>query len=68
MGGQEAIQALLKVDPTAKAIVMSGYADDPVVVEHERHGFKAALAKPFQTDRLREILGRVMGPATSTED
>ncbi len=68
MGGQEAIQALLKVDPTAKAIVMSGYANDPVLLEYERHNFKAALAKPFQTDRLQEILSQLMGSATRAED
>ena len=47
VGGQEAIQALLKIDPAVKAIVMSGYANDPVVLEPERHGFKGVLAKPF---------------------
>ena len=62
VGGQEAIQALLEIDPGVKAIVMSGYADDPVVLEPERHGFKGVLAKPFESARLREILARVLGP------
>jgi PAS domain S-box-containing protein len=65
MGGQEAIQALLKIDPTVKAIVMSGYANDPVVLEPERHGFKGVLAKPFDSDRLRKVLARVMGPGST---
>lgn len=60
MGGEETIQALLQVDPTVKAIVMSGYANDPVLLEHERHGFKGALAKPFKSAKLQEMLGRVM--------
>jgi CheY-like chemotaxis protein len=65
MGGQETIQALLKIDPAVKAIAMSGYAHDPVILEPERHGFKGALAKPFERGKLREIISRVMGPGSS---
>jgi CheY-like chemotaxis protein len=61
MGGQETIQELLKLDPDVKAIAMSGYTLDPVIQEPERHGFKCALAKPFDVGALREILSRVMG-------
>jgi CheY-like chemotaxis protein len=60
MGGQEAIQALLEIDPDVKAIAMSGYIDSPVILEPERHGFKAALEKPFDAGKLQEILSRVM--------
>ena len=60
MGGEETIQELLQADPTVKAIVMSGYANDPVLLEHERHGFKGALAKPFKSAKLQEMLARVM--------
>jgi two-component system, cell cycle sensor histidine kinase and response regulator CckA len=62
MGGQEAIQALLKIDPAVKAIVMSGYSSDPVVLEPERHGFQGVVAKPFDRAKLQEILSQVMGP------
>jgi signal transduction histidine kinase/CheY-like chemotaxis protein len=65
MGGQETIQALLKIDPAVKAIAMSGYAHDPVILEPERHGFKGALAKPFEGGKLREIISRFMGPGSS---
>ena len=61
MGGQETIQELLKLDPDVKAIAMSGYTLDPVIQEPERHGFKCALAKPFDVGALREILSQVMG-------
>ena len=60
MGGQETIQALLKIDPTVKAIAMSGYVNHPVILETERHGFKGTLAKPFDGAKLQEILSRVM--------
>jgi PAS domain S-box-containing protein len=65
VGGQEAIRELLKIDPDVKAIVMSGYANDPVVLEPERYGFKGVLAKPFDRDSLRKILALVLGPASS---
>ena len=61
MGGQETIQTLLKIDPAVKAIAMSGYVHDPVILEPERHGFKGALAKPFEIGKLRELLTRIMG-------
>jgi len=66
LGGQEAMQALLKVDPKVKAIVTSGYANDPVVLEPERYGFADVLEKPFVGDSLREVLAQVMGNGPST--
>ena len=67
MGGQETIQALLRLDPKVKAIVMSGYAGDPVVLEYEQHGFKGALAKPFDYAKLQEILSQVMGNGSGSQ-
>ena len=59
----EAIQALLQIDLAVKAVVMSGYAHDPVVVQSDRYGFKGGLAKPFGRDQLLEMLLRVLGAA-----
>jgi two-component system, cell cycle sensor histidine kinase and response regulator CckA len=67
MGGHETVQALLKIDPNVKAIAMSGYVHDPVILEHERHGFKGALAKPFDVGKLQEILFRVMGSSPNSK-
>jgi CheY-like chemotaxis protein len=50
-----------------KAIVMSGYANDPVILEPERYGFKGVLAKPFDNLKLQEILSRVLGPVTGNQ-
>jgi two-component system, cell cycle sensor histidine kinase and response regulator CckA len=65
VGGQEALQALLQIDPAVKAIVMSGYTNDPAVLEPERCGFKGALVKPFSIGKLREMISRVMGSGSS---
>jgi CheY-like chemotaxis protein len=68
MGGQEAMQALLAIDPDVKAIVMSGYADNPVILDPGRHGFKGVLAKPFNMVELRKSISRIMGPGSRISD
>ena len=61
MGGREAIHALREICPSVKAVVMSGYADDPAVEHHRNYGFDAALVKPFDTGRLQEVLATIPG-------
>ena len=67
VGGLDTIRELLKIDPNVKAIVMSGYADDPAVLQPGRYGFKSVLAKPFDQDTLREILLHVLGAENSLQ-
>ncbi len=61
MGGLEAMQQLQSSDPEVKAIVMSGYSQNAVLLEYQRHGFKGALAKPFTSSALSEALTRALG-------
>ncbi|MEF3168374.1 MAG: PAS domain S-box protein [Deltaproteobacteria bacterium] len=61
MGGKEAIKKILKIDPNAKAIVSSGYSNDPVMANYHQYGFKAALGKPFKMARLQETIKSVLG-------
>jgi len=56
MGGKEAIGALLVVDPNAKAIVSSGYADDPVMADSAQYGFRGVVAKPYTVKELGHAL------------
>jgi CheY-like chemotaxis protein len=60
MGGKETIQELLKMDPQARAIVASGYSNDPVLSEYKKYGFKGMITKPFTIDSLRNILHQVL--------
>jgi len=60
MGGKETIQNLLKIDPEIKAIVSSGYSDDPIMSDYRRYGFRGMLAKPFQIEDLSYVLYKVM--------
>ena len=42
------------------AIVISGYSEDAVMADYERYGFRAAIAKPFTSDKLARVLGGVL--------
>jgi PAS domain S-box-containing protein len=68
VGGQETIRELLKIEPAVKAIVVSGYANDPALLEPERYGFKGVLRKPFDRHNLRTVLARVLEPATGEQE
>jgi len=56
MGGKETIRKLIEIDPEVRAIVSSGYSNDPVMAEYEQHGFKACVAKPYRVDELETVL------------
>jgi two-component system cell cycle sensor histidine kinase/response regulator CckA len=64
MGGREAIEILRLVDPDVKAIVSSGYSDDPVMADYRAHGFVGVIAKPFRADELSKTLGRILARRT----
>lgn len=59
MGGKEAAQHILKIDPTACLIVSSGYSNDPVMAEYQKYGFRAAIAKPYKVNEMARILASI---------
>ncbi len=65
MGGKETIQKLLKIDPKVKAIVSSGYSDDPVMANFREYGFKGVVTKPYTVEELSETLSEVLGTSDS---
>jgi CheY-like chemotaxis protein len=60
MGGQETIKRLLALDPDARAIVSSGYSNDPMMSHYEDHGFKAAVKKPYLLQERSAALKKVL--------
>lgn len=60
MGGQEALAHLLAIDPEIKAIVSSGYANDPIIADYQKYGFAGVVIKPYKFDELSEILAKVL--------
>ncbi len=55
-GGKEVIQDLLALDPQVRAIVSSGYSNDPIMNNCTEYGFKGAIKKPFKMEDLRDVL------------
>lgn len=60
MGGSEAIANLLAVDPKARAIVASGYSNDPVMANFRSHGFRKVIPKPFKLEELTAVVAEVL--------
>jgi PAS domain S-box-containing protein len=60
MGGRETIQRLMALDPEAKAIITSGYANDPIMFDYNSHGFCGVVAKPYKIQQLDETLRSVL--------
>ncbi|HEV8132616.1 MAG TPA: ATP-binding protein [Acidobacteriota bacterium] len=60
MGGKEAIRRLREIDPKARAIVSSGYSEDPVMADFREYGFSAVLVKPFRVDDVGRVLAEVL--------
>ena len=62
MGGKEAVQEILKINPQAQVIVASGYSNDPVMANCTEFGFAAAIAKPFNLEELDNTLKSILCP------
>uniref|UniRef100_UPI004057700D hybrid sensor histidine kinase/response regulator n=1 Tax=Candidatus Electronema sp. TaxID=2698783 RepID=UPI004057700D len=60
MGGKETARLLLAEDPDARLIVASGYSNDPVLAEYRNYGFRAAVAKPFNLQELRQAIAAAL--------
>lgn len=60
MGGAQAMEQILRIDPAARAIVSSGYNDDPVMSRYLDYGFRAVLPKPYQPQELRSLVEEML--------
>ncbi|NLT38779.1 MAG: PAS domain S-box protein [Methanomassiliicoccus sp.] len=60
MGGKDAIQEILKLDGSVKAMVSSGYSNDPVMSEPRKYGFIDFLPKPYSIQDLKDKLARLL--------
>ena len=59
-GGKEVIQDLLKLDPSVRAIVSSGYSNDPIMSNCTEYGFKGVVKKPFKMEELSEVIEQTL--------
>jgi CheY-like chemotaxis protein len=60
MGGREAIGKLKELDPSVKAIVSSGYTNDPCVQDYAGFGFAGKLAKPYKINDMKILLEQLI--------
>lgn len=56
MGGKEAIKLLKESYPDARAVVASGYSNDPVMSDYTNYGFCGYIKKPFNINELSCVL------------
>jgi nitrogen-specific signal transduction histidine kinase/ActR/RegA family two-component response regulator len=60
MGGKDAIQELVKIDPHVVGIVSSGYCNDTGITDYGRYGFRGVVTKPYTMGELGEKLNQVI--------
>jgi CheY-like chemotaxis protein len=56
MGGREAIEILKGINPGIKAIVSSGYSENPVMANFREYGLSGVLTKPYSIDDILKVL------------
>ena len=59
MGGVETMKKLMEIYPQVRAIVSSGYSNDPVMTDFREYGFIGALPKPYTKKDLRNMLNKI---------
>lgn len=60
MGGSDTGKKLLAIDPEAKILISSGYANDPVMAFYEKHGFSGIIPKPYKIAELSKKLHELL--------
>ena len=60
MNGEETIRALRDLDPKVRAIVASGYLQNPVLTNYRDHGFCGMVTKPYSISELLREVSRAM--------
>ncbi len=68
MGGTETMERLRQIDPQVKAIVSSGYSDNPAMANFQQFGFRGVIPKPHRISDLGRILRNIINnPAIDSQ-
>lgn len=62
MGGKETLALLQQINPEVRAIVSSGYANDPIMANFRAHGFCGVFPKPYTIEDLSQALTAIFSP------
>ena len=60
MGGKDALKSIRGIDPSVKAIVSSGYYNDPLMADYREHGFHGKSEKPYLINDLTRLIRQIM--------
>jgi PAS domain S-box-containing protein len=60
MGGKEAAEQILAIDPQACLVVSSGYSNDPIMSAYSNYGFNGAMTKPYNIMELGQLLSSLL--------
>lgn len=60
MGGRECFDALRRLDPAVRALVSSGYSNDPLMADYRSYGFAGIINKPYRFEDLQQLLHRLL--------
>ncbi len=59
-GGEIAIRRWKDAHPEVKAVISSGYMNDPVIEEYWKYGFVGAMVKPYSLVDLKNSLEKIL--------
>lgn len=68
MGGKEAIRRLREAYPGARAMVSSGYSNDPVMSDFSAYGFVGVLQKPYTIQELKVAVAAALTVSPSRQE
>ncbi|MBN1899619.1 MAG: response regulator, partial [Spirochaetes bacterium] len=60
IGGKNTLRKFKNIDPEVRAIVSSGYSNDPIMSDYKKYGFIDVLPKPYTVKEMNEVLTRVL--------
>ncbi len=56
MGGKEAVEKILLINPSAQVIACSGFSNDNIIKNFHDYGFCAALRKPYPVEEFKKVM------------
>ncbi len=61
LGGKETMRELLRIDPRVRAIVSSGFSNDPLISGFREFGFCGVLLKPYRIGDMSRLFSELLG-------
>jgi two-component system cell cycle sensor histidine kinase/response regulator CckA len=60
MGGKECLEKIMKIDPSARVVIASGYAANGQIDAAVEAGAQASIRKPYEVRHMLEVVRRVL--------